>query len=176
MVHGEAVLEAVRPARVLGHVATDRTHLLARWIGRVVVAEGGHLLRDLQIGDARLHGDAPVRDVDLEDTIEPGEANHDTARNRQRSTRQPRPVSARDEWQAFLDAQPHECLHLCRRPRQHDERRRFAQMRKRVALVGEELNRLVEDRVRAGNALELLDETSIHEWAMVHSVASYVRW
>ena len=46
VVHGEAVLQAVRAARVLGDVAADRAHLLARRIGRVVVAEGRDLLRD----------------------------------------------------------------------------------------------------------------------------------
>ena len=39
VMHGEAVLEAVRAAGVLGDVAADRADLLARRIRRVVVAE-----------------------------------------------------------------------------------------------------------------------------------------
>ena len=38
VVDGEAVLEAVRPARVLGHVAADGADLLARRVRRVEVA------------------------------------------------------------------------------------------------------------------------------------------
>jgi len=38
--------------RILGDVAAERAHLLTRWIGSVVVPEGCHLLRDLQIRDA----------------------------------------------------------------------------------------------------------------------------
>ena len=61
VVHGEAVLQAMRAAGVLGDVAADRAHLLARRIGRVVVAERRDLPRDLEVGDARLHGHALVR-------------------------------------------------------------------------------------------------------------------
>ena len=39
VMHGEAVLQAVRAAGVLGDVAADRADLLARRIRRVVVAE-----------------------------------------------------------------------------------------------------------------------------------------
>ena len=40
VVGGEAVLQAVRAAGVLGHVAADRADLLARRVGRVEVAVG----------------------------------------------------------------------------------------------------------------------------------------
>ena len=79
VVHGEAVLQAVRAAGVLGDVAADRADLLARRIRRVVVAERRDLSRDLEVGDARLDRDAPIRDVDLEHAIQPSQRDDDAA-------------------------------------------------------------------------------------------------
>ena len=90
VVHGEAVLQAVRAAGVLGDVAADRAHLLTRRVGGVVVAERRHLPRDLEVGDARFDGDAPVRDVDVEHAIQPRQADDDAARHRQRAARETR--------------------------------------------------------------------------------------
>ena len=58
---GEAVLQAVRAAGVLRDVAADRADLLARRVGRVVVAVRRDAPRDVEVGDAGLHGDALVR-------------------------------------------------------------------------------------------------------------------
>ena len=60
VMHGEAVLEAMRAAGVFGDVPADRADLLTRRIGRVVVAEGRNLFRDLEIGDAGFDGDPAV--------------------------------------------------------------------------------------------------------------------
>src|SRR5262249_59084409 len=40
VIGGDAVLQGVRAAGVVGDVAADRARLLARWVGRVVVAAG----------------------------------------------------------------------------------------------------------------------------------------
>ena len=90
--------EAVRAAGVLGDVAADRADLLARRIGRVVVAERRDLPRDLEVGHARLDRDALVRGCrrrrtrlrrDSAMTTPPGD--------RQRAARQPGAVAARHE-------------------------------------------------------------------------------
>ena len=67
----EPVLQAVRAAGVLGHVAADRADQLARRIGRVVVAVRRDASRDIEVDHARLDGDALVRDVDVDDAVEP---------------------------------------------------------------------------------------------------------
>ena len=67
VVDGEAVLEAVRAAGVLGDVAADRADLLRRRVGRVVEARLGDRARDVEVRDARLDDDLPALDVDLED-------------------------------------------------------------------------------------------------------------
>ena len=94
---GEAVLQAVRAAGVLGDVAADRADLLARRIRRVVVAERRDPFGDLEIGDAGLDRHPLVRDVDVEDAVEARQRDHEAAGDRQRAAGQPGAVAARDE-------------------------------------------------------------------------------
>ena len=146
VVHGEAVLQAVRAAGVLGDVAADRADLLARRIGRVVVAERRHLPRDLEVGDAGLDRDALVGDVDVEHAVEPRQRDHErrrrpaarrpTGRCRARARRTARRSRAHSRTTACTSAA--DC-------RQHDGRRRRAQVRQRVGLIGQQLERIVED-------------------------------
>ena len=49
-----AVAQAVGPARILGHVASDAAGLLARRVRRVVQAVRRSSTRDVEIDDARL--------------------------------------------------------------------------------------------------------------------------
>ena len=69
VIGGEAVLQAVRPAGVLGQVAADRAHLLARRVGRIVVAVRCHRPGDLEVGHPRFHGHAPVGDIDVDHPV-----------------------------------------------------------------------------------------------------------
>ena len=85
VMHREAVLQAVRAAGVLGDVAADRADDLARRIGRVVAAERRDVLRDLEVGDARLDHGPQVRDVDVEDPVHARQADDDAVRDRQRA-------------------------------------------------------------------------------------------
>ena len=64
VVGGEAVLEAVRPAGVLGHVAADRADDLAGRVGRVEVGRADRL-RHGDVGHAGLHEHAAVVEVDV---------------------------------------------------------------------------------------------------------------
>ena len=87
VVGGEAVLEAVRAAGVLGDVAADRADDLAGRVGRVeeVGADRG---RDGRVGDARLDADPSVVEVDLEDPGEPGQHDEHAVGDRQRAAGQ----------------------------------------------------------------------------------------
>ncbi len=60
MVGGEAVLQAVRAARVLRHVTPDRADDLARRVGSVVQVVGGHGGGDAEVGHPRLDDRALV--------------------------------------------------------------------------------------------------------------------
>ena len=71
VVDGEAVLQAVRPSRVLGDVAADRAHLLRRRVGRVVEAVGRNGARHVEIRHAGLDDDLAPVDIDREEAIHP---------------------------------------------------------------------------------------------------------
>ncbi len=63
--HGEAVLEAMHPARVLGYVAADAASDLRRRIRRVVKLMRSAGLGDGQIAHARLHAGGTIDKIDL---------------------------------------------------------------------------------------------------------------
>ena len=128
VVDGEAVLQAVRAAGVLGDVAANRADDLARRVGRVVAAERRDPPRDLEVGDARLDDDPQVGDVDVEDAVEPRQADEHAVGDRQRAAGQAGAVPARDERHAVAPAQPDDRLHLLGRLGQHDRRRRRPQV------------------------------------------------
>ena len=152
VMHGEAVLQTVRAAGVLGDVAADRAHLLTRRIGRVVVPERRDLPRDLQIGDARFHRDSPVGDVDVEHAIQLGEADDHAAGHRQRAAGEPGPMASRHERHAFLVADAHDRLHVGGGPRKQDEIGQAAKVRQGIALVGHQLHRFGEHGLRSDRA------------------------
>ena len=107
VVDREAVLEAVRAAGVLGHVAADRADLLAGRVGRVVVAVRRDRAGDLEVRDARLDDDAAAVEVDLEDAAHPRERDHDAAGDGQRAAREAGAGAARDERHAVGVAGAH---------------------------------------------------------------------
>ncbi len=89
VVDREAVLQAVRAARVLRDVAADRADLLRGRVGRVVEAVIGDGARDVEIGDTRLDHDMAAVGVDLEHPVHPRQRDHDPLRDRQRPAREP---------------------------------------------------------------------------------------
>jgi hypothetical protein len=72
VVGGEAVLEAVRAAGVLGHVAPDGAHDLTGRVRRVEVG-GGHGAGHADVGDAGLHDDTPVVEIHRQDAAQAAE-------------------------------------------------------------------------------------------------------
>ena len=77
--HRESVLQAMGAARVLGYVSANGAHLLTRRIGRVAVPVWRNLPRDFQIRHAGFDGDAAIRDIDVEDSIESRQSDDDAA-------------------------------------------------------------------------------------------------
>ena len=96
VVDREPVLQAVRAAGVLGDVAADRAHLLARRVGRVEEALRLDGARHVQVRDARLHDDPLRVEVDLEHAVHPRQRDDDAAHDRRRAAGEPRPRAAGD--------------------------------------------------------------------------------
>ena len=102
-----AVLEAVRAAGVEGDVAADRADRLARRVGRVEQAVRGGGARDVRVDHARLDDRDALVGVEPQDPVEPVEADHDAALDRQRAARQARAAAARHERDALAVAGAH---------------------------------------------------------------------
>ena len=145
VVRREPVLQAVRPARVLGDVAADRAHLLARRVRRVEEPFGGDGTRHVEVRDAGLDHDALAREVDLEDPVHAGERDDDAARDRRRPAREPGSRAARDERHALAMACAQDDLNVLGGPGKDDELRDRAVPGQPVALVHAELLRLGDD-------------------------------
>ena len=112
---GEAVLEAMRAAGVLGDVAADGADRLRRRVGRVEIAAGARRAGDVRIDDARLDDDARVGNVHFEDAVHARQADDDAALDRQRAAAQARARAARDKGKPVAVADAHDGLHLIRR-------------------------------------------------------------
>ena len=136
-----AVAEAVRAARVEGHVAADGAYRLTRWIGRVVEAVRLTGDRDVEIDDPRLHHGDAVHRVDPQDAVHPVEGDDDAVFDGHRSARQARARPARHERHAAGVAQPHRVHDVLRRLGQHHRERPGAKGREAVALVRRERGR-----------------------------------
>ena len=117
----EPVLQAVRAAGVLRDVAADRADLLARRVGRVVVAVRCDGACDVEVRDSRLDHDPLAREVDLEDAVHPCERDDDAAGNRGCASRKARARPARDERDAHALARPEHGLDFLRRVREDDD-------------------------------------------------------
>ena len=152
VVHGEAVLEAVRAARVLRHVPADRADHLARRVGGVEVAERLRCLAHGQIGDAGFdHGARFAASTSMTRRIFAVTMRTPSAAG-QRAAGKTGPRAARHVRQA---ARP------CRRGRSRPPARRSRAARRSpgcsgggeaVAFVGAELARIGDD-VRAADDL-----------------------
>src|SRR5437870_297530 len=98
----EAVLEAMRSPGILGDVAADRADRLRRRIGRIEISVREYALRHMRIDHPRLDNDARVGNIDLENAIEPRQADDDSAFGRQRAAAQASPGTARHERHPML--------------------------------------------------------------------------
>ena len=141
----EPVLEAVRAAGVLGDVAADRAHLLARGVGRVEEALSGDGAGDVEVRHARLDDDALAREVDLEDPVHSGERHDDAAWHGRRAARKTGAGPARDEWHALAVTRAKHRLDVLGRSGKDDELGDGAVAGQPVALVDTELLRLGDD-------------------------------
>ena len=131
---GHAVGEAVRPAGVVGHVAADGAHLLARRIGREVETEGRKVFGEVEVDDARLDPGDAVVEVDVEDPIHPRQRHDDRRPERDRTAGEARAGAAWHDRAPVPCRDPHDRLHLGGRRREaHRSRHTTAEDRRVVA-------------------------------------------
>ena len=167
VIRGDAVLEAVRAAGVLGDVAADGAGFLARWIGREEEPVAERHLGELEVDDPRLDQRGAVFAVDLEDAVHPRQAMMippccGTAPP-ERPVPAPRATTGRPAWRARSTISATCCG--CRR--QGDGARGGGLDRAvdaAVVLVDEQVGRAREDRVPADDLPQLFDKRfAIHD-------------
>jgi len=129
----------MRPAGVIGDVAADRARLLARRIGRVVVALRPDRPREVQVHQTRLDDGDLVVVVHLEDPVHPHEGDDDAPLRRQAPARQPGPRATGHERERLPVGEPDDRGDVLRGAREDDEVGEGAEEREAVGLVDEEL-------------------------------------
>ena len=156
MVGREAVLQAVRTARVLRDVAADRADDLAGRVGSEVQVVRGRPRRRCRA--LVTPGWTTARwfcDVDGQDRAHPGQPDDDPVGDGQRTAGQARPRTAGDERDPFAGADPHDRRDLLRGRRQHHQRRNHAVTGQPVAFIGAKLRRFGDDAACADQPADL---------------------
>ena len=154
VVDGEAVLQAVRAARVLGDIAADGADLLPGRVGGVSLAVRGGFPGDRQVDNAGFDDHPGVVGVDGQDPAQPRQHDEHAAGDRDRATGQARARAAGHERYACRGAQPYRLDHVVPALREHHDRGAHAEGGEAVALVGPELGGLGEDLLRADAGAE----------------------
>ena len=116
MIGGDAILETVRPAGVLGHVAADGARRLAGRIGHVLQSERRGGLGEARIDHARLQDGAAPHRVQLEDAIQAGQGDQHRVAAGDRATGEAGAGAPRHERDAEAVEQPDTSRTSRRRP------------------------------------------------------------
>src|SRR5262249_35092319 len=144
----------VRAAGVFADVAADGAGALARGIRRVEISLPLHGQREVEIHNARLDHGALVLEIDLQDAVHAGEADHDAAGARDGAPAQSSPCAAPHQWQVVLLGELHDGHYLPAVGGQHDAiGSRF--IHAAVVFVEHQVVRLVKDCTLASDLLEL---------------------
>ena len=134
-------------AAVVRHVPADAARRLAARIGRKKVPARLHGRRDVQVDDAGLDDGVPVVQVDVQDTLHPGERHDDAADRGDRSPREPGAGAAGDHRHAVAARNRDDPHHLVPRERANDEVGQGGHEVAAIVLVGDQIGRMGEDVV-----------------------------
>ena len=156
VIRGHAVVEAMRPARVLGRVATDSACLLAGWIGRIEKLVWRRGERQLLVDHPGLDQRCLSDRVDLEDPAHAGHLQRDAPANGHGATRQPGAGAAGDDGDVVARGDLDHSRHLLGVRRQHDGVRHRA-FNRPVALEDAQVVGGGDHVVAAGDLFQLTD-------------------
>jgi hypothetical protein len=132
-------------ARILRDIAADGAGDLARGVRRVIEAEMAHRVGYGEVRHAGLRHHAAVRRVDLENAVEPAEAQQNAVGERQRTAGQRRAGAARHDLDPLVATEAQDRRDLFRRRRQHHHHRQLAISAEPVALEGAPFVGAVDD-------------------------------
>jgi hypothetical protein len=119
----DAVLQAMRAARVHRDVAADRAGKLRGRVGRVEKAFGPNRFGNRQIGHTGFHPGEAIGEVHLQDAVHLGQRDDDRVFLRDRPARERRAGAARNDVDLLVPAEPQHARDFLGRARQrHCER------------------------------------------------------
>ena len=156
---GDAVQKAVRSARIVGHIATDRAGLLTRGVWGEMESQMGYCSRQVEVQHSGLHPGQALVGVDLQDGVHLGGDDHhrrDVARGG-RPAGQPGARPAWDERPSVGTAHPDGGGHLGRAQREAYDRG-LPRDHRGVAPVQSELYGIGPDPVRGQSGPEVGDQ------------------
>ena len=127
-------------------------------------------LGDVKIDHARLDHDARVGEIDIEDAVEPTQADHDPARDWQRAAAQAGARAARHERNPLAVADAYDALDFGGRGGQHDGGGQYPKVGQAVALVGMELARLGDQALAADDRAQFVDDLLLHRRSLADGI------
>ncbi len=143
VVERDAVLEAVRPAGVLGHVSADGAGSFARGVRRVEQSVGRDVLIQPEIHHSGLDLRAPVLDVQGDDLLQPVQPDHDDVVG-QSTARQTRAGPTRHEREFGIGEHSYDRYRLVARAGENRHPGLPSISRKAVRIVDQQLARPAE--------------------------------
>src|SRR5438132_406465 len=149
-----AVLEAVRPAGVFGHVPADGAGGLTRRLGAVIQPVGRRRSREAHVHDAGLHHREPVHGIDRQDAVQPREHHQDRVGVRERAPGQTGAGAPGYERHAQRGEQAHDRDHPVPASGQHDHAGNAPRRRAPVARVRDSLGERGTHVARADDLTE----------------------
>jgi hypothetical protein len=162
VVERDSVLETVRTAGVFGHVPADGAGRLARWVRGVYQSHRSDRAIEPEIDDSRLDLRATVLDVDGNDFPETVHSQKDDAIG-ERTTRESRAGSARNEGEVGLGEQSHDLDGLVARGGENSESRLLAVTGESIRIVDEQLTHPRKNVAFAHDSAEPFEQgVSIH--------------
>ena len=153
----EPVLEAVRAARVLGDVAADRAHDLARGIRRIEVRRRDRPA-DREVRHPGLHDDAPVVERHREDPAQPREHDQHAVGDRECAARESGAGPAGHPGDLGLVTRPDRLADLLGAPGQDGRDRDLAIVEQAVGAIGRELVLVGQHELAAAYLLQAGDQ------------------
>src|SRR5665213_1078441 len=101
---GKAILQAMRSAGVLGHVASNRAYSLRRRIGGIKISMRRNPLRNVVVDHSGFHRNALVRNIHIESPGHAGKADDDSRSIGHRTARESSACTPANKWDLMLRA------------------------------------------------------------------------
>ena len=161
VVGGHTVLKTMRPARVHGDIARDRTSQLRGWIRRIEEILFFHRARDRKVCASGLHPDDAIGVIGFQNLVHSCHTEDHTIGGWQCPTGKRRPSSARHHRHSHVVTDPQHIRHLLGRAWQHSQHRRAFVGRQRITLIGARLRLIRDQRIIGQHLLQSFQQLGL---------------